>query len=134
MQATTTLSSATRSNAGFIWIKLAVVYLIIGISIGMAMGASHNFTLRPVHAHINLLGFVTLTLSGLIYSLFPAAGESKLAKVHFWMMNGALPFMMLGLAGMLLGYQQTLLVMIVAEFVLAGSVIAFAANLFINLK
>ncbi len=134
MQATQHPTTALPTKAGIVWIKIAVLYLIVGISIGMFMGATHNFVLRPVHAHINLIGFVTLTLSGLIYTVFPRAGESKLAKIHFWMMNGSLPFMMLALAGMLLGFQQVLLVMIVAEFVLAGSVLAFAVNLFVNLK
>lgn len=134
MQATQNGAIAHPSTAGHSFIKLSVIYLIVGISIGMFMGANHNFTLRPVHAHINLIGFVTLALSGLLYSLFPTLGASKLSRVHFWMMNLSLPFMMLGLAGILLGYQQFLPVMIVAEFVLAGSVLAFAANVFLHLK
>ncbi len=134
MNTTNNSATAHTSTAGFVWIKLSVIYLIIGISIGMAMGATHNFTLRPVHAHVNLIGFVTLALTGLLYSVFPRLGASKLAKFHFWTMNVALPFMMLGLAAMLLGQQQALPVMIVAEFVLAASVLSFAANLFVNLK
>ena len=48
---TTTVSPLPQpqfSRAGVIWLKLAVVYLILGISLGIAMGASQNFTLRPV--------------------------------------------------------------------------------------
>ena len=78
--------------------ELSVLYLIFGVSMGIAMGASQNFTLRPVHAHINLLGWTTMALAGLIYSVFPKAGESRLARLHFWLMNLALPVMMVALA------------------------------------
>ena len=46
-----------------VWLKLAVLYLIVGIGLGIAMGATENFTLRPVHAHLNLLGWTTLALA-----------------------------------------------------------------------
>jgi hypothetical protein len=61
---TTVNSTAPQfSRAGIVWLKLSVVYLIIGISMGIAMGASQNFTLRPVHAHVNLLGWTTMALA-----------------------------------------------------------------------
>ena len=84
MQTTTVtpLPQPQFSRAGVIWLKLAVLYLILGIALGIAMGASQNFTLRPVHAHINLLGWTTMALAGLIYSVFPKAGESGLARLH----------------------------------------------------
>jgi cbb3-type cytochrome oxidase subunit 1 len=87
-----------------------------------------------VHAHVNLLGWTTLALAGLIYSLFPKAGESLLAKAHFWLLNLALPVMMSCLSMLLLGNPKVVPVMAVAELVSGVSVLAFAANLFINLK
>lgn len=122
------------STAGIPWIKLAIVYLIVGVTMGIGMGATQNFTLRPVHAHINLLGFTTLALAGLIYSVFPQAGESRLAKAQFWLMNLSFPVMLGGLAMMLLGHTMALPAMIVAEFGAAAGVLAFAVNLFVNLK
>ena len=38
-----------------------------GISLGIWMGMHEDFTLAPVHAHINLLGWVTLALYGLYH-------------------------------------------------------------------
>jgi hypothetical protein len=122
------------STAGYIWIKLSMLYLIVGVSLGIFMGASHDFTLRPVHAHVNLLGFVTLALAGLIYSVFPDAGGSKLAKVHFWLMNLALPVMMVSLGFMLTGNTAVLPALVASELMMAGAVLAFAANIFMNLK
>jgi hypothetical protein len=122
------------STVGINWLKLAVVYLIVGVSMGIAMGVTQNFTLRPVHAHINLLGFTTLALAGLIYSVFPQAGESRLAKAHFWLMNLSLPVMLGGLAMVLFGHMVVVPVMALAEVAAALGVLAFAANLFVNLK
>lgn len=127
--------SALRiSTAGINWLKLSVVYLIVGVTMGIAMGMTQNFTLRPVHAHVNLLGFTTLALAGLIYSVFPQAGESRLAKAHFWLMNLSFPVMLGALAMLLLGHTQVVPVMAVAEVAAAAGVLAFAANLFVNLK
>jgi len=63
MQTTLTSTSPAFSRAGIVWLKLSVVYLIIGIGMGIAMGASQNFTLRPVHAHVNLIGWTTMALA-----------------------------------------------------------------------
>jgi hypothetical protein len=134
MQTTVTSTSPQFSRAGIVWLKLSVVYLIIGIGMGIAMGASQNFTLRPVHAHVNLLGWTTMALAGLIYSVFPKAGESVLARVHFWLLNLALPVMMGALAAVLFGQTGVVPVLAVAEIVGALGIAAFAANLFMNLK
>ena len=75
------------------------LYLLVGIAMGMVMGATADFTLAPLHAHINLLGFVLMTLFGLIYHVFPQMAGNVLAKAHFWMHQaGALVLLiMLGL-------------------------------------
>lgn len=122
------------SRAGIVWLKLAILYLLIGIGIGIAMGASQNFTLRPVHAHINLLGWTTMALAGLIYSVFPKAGESRLAKVHFWLVNLAQPVMLVSLSALLFGKTGVEPILAVSEIVAAAGIAVFAANLFLNLK
>jgi hypothetical protein len=132
--ATVVNSKPAVSNAGVIWFKLASLYLVLGVAMGIAMGASENFTLRPVHAHINLLGWTTLALSGLIYSLFPQAGQSRLAKWHFWLLNLALPVMMGSLALLLFGNKQVIPVLGISEIVAALAVLAFVVNIFKNLK
>jgi hypothetical protein len=127
-------TNTAASQAGVLWLKISIVYLMLGVGIGIAMGASQNFTMRPVHAHVNLLGWTTLALAGLIYSVFPKAGASKLAKVHFWLMNLSLPAMMAALALVLTGHLALVPVLGASEIVAAVAIAAFAANLFINLK
>ena len=125
----------TPQNKGPIWIKLAVVYLIVGVAMGIMMGASRDFTLRPVHAHINLLGWATFAIAGLIYTVFPSAGQSKLAKIHFWLMNISVPVMMAALGTILVTQNmQVVPVLVAAEMTAAASVLIFAANIFLNLK
>jgi len=127
-------ASDETSQCGAIWIKLAVVYLIVGISLGIAMGSTQNFLLRPVHAHLNLLGWTTLALAGIVYTVFPQAGRSRLAKVHFWMHNVSLPVMMGSLTAVLLGHMEVVPVLAASEIVAAGGVLVFACNIFMNLK
>ena len=75
---TTTRASAVGSFApsATTWLRLAVIYLIAGVSLSIAVGASENFTLRPMHAHLNLLGWTTAALAGLVYAVFPRGGEA----------------------------------------------------------
>jgi hypothetical protein len=135
--ATVTAASAPSvsiSYSGVLWLKLAVIYLIAGVALGIGMGASMNFTLRPVHAHMNLLGWTTMALAGLVYSVFPAAGESRLSRIHFWLHNTSLPVMMVALGLMLMGNTAAVPALVVSEFVLAAGILVFASNIFLNLK
>lgn len=62
------------------FLRLAVIYVLLGVTLGIVMAASHNFTFRPVHAHLNLLGWASMALFGLWYRSAPAAAETRLAK------------------------------------------------------
>ncbi len=137
MDYTTTVNppvAISFSPSATTWLKLAVVYLIVGVSLGIAMGATENFTLRPVHAHLNLLGWTTLALAGLIYSVYPDAGVSRLARIHFWLHNIALPTMMGSLSAFLLGHPQAVPILVASEFIAAAGVVVFACNVFLNVK
>ena len=78
-------------------IKIGIVYLLIGLSLGVYMGASKDFSLRPVHAHVNLLGWTLLGISGLIFHVFPQLEQSVLAKVYFWLYNLSVPLTLVSL-------------------------------------
>ena len=114
--------------------KLAILYLLIGISLGIGMGATENFALRSVHAHLNLLGWATMALAGIIYCIFPAAGHSRLAKVHFWLQNIGLPLMLLSLTLLVQGHPGIIPLLGTAEIATALGILVFAANIFLNLK
>lgn len=88
------------------WFLLAVSYFVIGVGMGVYMGASGDHSLYPAHAHINLLGWASMALTGLLYRMFPSAAETRLAAVHFWMYNLALPVMLLAVTAIYLGKPQ----------------------------
>lgn len=110
------------------WIYVAVVYFLLGIGVGLHMGISGNHALSGMHAHINLLGWVSLALTGLIYQQLPRAGASRLASVQFWMYNLALPPMMIGLGDKLLGHHQFEPALAIGSLLIGVSVLLFVIN------
>lgn len=85
------------------WLKIAVVYFAIGVTLGVVMGGSGDYRLTGVHVHINLLGWVSMALFAVIARAWPATAEGRLARVQFWVYNLALPVMLLSLTGNFLG-------------------------------
>lgn len=79
-------------------IKIAIVYFLIGISLGLYMSFTHVFGLATVHVHINLLGWMSLAIAGILYLLFPHLTLTSAAKTHFWLHNLGLPVMMISIA------------------------------------
>jgi hypothetical protein len=134
--ATTAQPALTRTfvPTAATWLKLSVIYLIAGVALGIAMGATQNFAMRPVHAHLNLLGWTSVALAGLIYAVFPAAAASRLARIHFWLHNTSTPVMMSALALVLLGHTAAVPFLVAAELTAAAGILVFAANLFRNVK
>lgn len=57
--------------------------LLGGMIMGEYMGAHEDFTLAPLHAHINLLGWVTLALFGTFYALTKDTYSPRLAWTNF---------------------------------------------------
>jgi len=110
-------------------IRIAALYLVIGVTMGIVMGIQHNFTLAPVHAHINLLGWATLAIIGAIYHVYPDAARTRLAKLHFWIHNTALPVFMVGLALALTGHDAFLPVAIAGAMVVFVGILVFAVNI-----
>lgn len=80
-----------------IFLRLSVLFVVLGVSLGYYMGATHDFTVSPVHAHINLLGWVSMFLYGLFYRAFPEAARGWLPKAHLTLAAVGLPVMMIGL-------------------------------------
>ena len=66
-----------------IFIAAGLVCLLIGEGFGMWISqAPERFPLHPAHAHLNLVGWVTLALYGLIHRAYPDLATAKLAPVQ----------------------------------------------------
>jgi len=111
------------------FLRLGVVYILLGVSLGIFMAASHDYTLKPVHAHLNLLGWASMALFGLWYRSAPAAARTRLAKVHFWIHNVALPVQMLALAVFVGGNSTIEPVLALSSAMIGVGLICFAVNL-----
>ena len=112
------------------WFKLAALYFAVGVTLGVVMGASGDHTLRPVHAHINLLGWVSMALFGLVGMAYPSIHEGRVAAVQFWSYNLGLPVLLAALALMLKGVAAAGPVVGIASVVVGASVLLFVWQAF----
>lgn len=87
-----------------VWfIKLAFIYLAIGVVLGAIIGIWHwngslVYSLLPTHVHLGLLGWMSMMIYGVGYHILPrfagkALYSNKLASIQFWTAN-------IGLIGM----------------------------------
>lgn len=67
----------------FWFMVTAAICVTLGMAWGIEMSARGDHTLAPAHAHLNLIGWVTMGLFGLYYHLVPEAADKMLAKIHF---------------------------------------------------
>ena len=112
------------------FLRLGALSALVGMSLGVWMGANENFVLRPVHAHINLLGFASMMLFGLFYRSFPAAARGWMPTTHFVLSVLGFLILMPTLALMLLGKPIFLPGMIASELALVGSMLLFVIIVF----
>ncbi|HVK32878.1 MAG TPA: hypothetical protein VM845_10275 [Burkholderiaceae bacterium] len=76
----------------------ATVFFVLGVGLGIFMGARQDFRLMHVHAHINLLGWVSLGLIGLLYMSRPQLQDGWMPHAHFWLHSVGLVVFMGGFA------------------------------------
>jgi len=69
-----------RISAAFF--AVGVLCVLTGMGFGMWMGAHQDFTAAPAHAHLNLVGWVTMALYGTFYALTQNY-SLKLAWIQF---------------------------------------------------
>ncbi len=93
-------------KASSLCFKAAVVLVVIGMVWGIAMAISDDHTTFPAHAHLNLLGWVSLFLFGIYYRLHPAFERSKLALTQVWAWIAGTLIQAIGVAVIFKGMPQ----------------------------
>jgi len=84
------------------FLKSSLTWLALGVTLGVCMGAHPAWIVyRPVHVHMNLLGFVTMMIYGVAYHVLPRFTGNPLrnrtaAGVHWWVSNAGLALMVIG--------------------------------------
>lgn len=104
---------------------LAVLMGLAGMLLGIQMGMAHDFQLVPVHAHINLVGWVSLALFGIGYRL-GFAKSGALAVVHFWIAAAGAILLPLGIY--LATTRQQEAVVIIGSLLTVASMLLFLVN------
>lgn len=117
-----------------LWLKIAVIYLVIGVAYGIVLSASHQYQFRGIHAHINLLGWATLALAGMMYHLYPSAARSRLGYIHFWLHNAPLPVLLVSLHFYVAGTAALEPVLALASVIIGLGILAFSANVLLNMR
>ncbi|MPZ38139.1 MAG: cytochrome-c oxidase [Rhizobiales bacterium] len=115
-------------------IKIAVVYLVIGLTLGVGMGMTHNFLFRSVHAHVNLIGWASLALAALVFHVFPETARTRLATIWFWTYNVSVPVGLGGLALVMAGQKWAEPALIVGQLGIWAAGLMFAVNIFWALR
>lgn len=107
-------------------IRIAAIFGLIGVVIGSKMSGSENYALKPVHAHVTLVGWLSVFAWGIFYYVVPMK-KLILVKVHA--IFGAV-----GAVGLTLGmyfynfYNETWAMVF---FIVGGSVLLLAFFLFV---
>jgi hypothetical protein len=65
--------------------QTAVVFVVAGMIWGIIMAITEDHAAMPAHAHLNLLGWVSLFLFGIYYRLHPSLEGAKSALMQIWM-------------------------------------------------
>jgi hypothetical protein len=85
------------------YVVIGAAWLVVGMILGIGMGAANDFRFMPVHAHINLVGFACHAIFGMVYRQWPAMKASPLAPYQFWIFVVATPITLIGLVFTLTG-------------------------------
>jgi len=92
---------------------IAGLSALTGMGLGISMGISQDFTLSPAHAHLNLLGWVSMALFGLYHR-----GTGRTGGALGWTQVGAgavgAVLMSGGLAVYLGSHDESLMPLVVA--------------------
>lgn len=107
----------------FFCLATATLYALAAMALGIYMGASHDHVLAPAHAHINLVGWVTVAIYGFYYHAVPAASQSLLAKIQVAAATLGVLLLGPGIALAVLGMSEGLAIL--GSFVTISSMLLF---------
>ena len=118
-----------RVSAAFF--ATGVVCVLIGMLWGMYMGSTNDFALAPAHAHLNLVGWVTMALYGTFYALTRGTMSTRLAWFNyiFALLGGLIliPSLTMYLAS---NNSKLIPLMIVGEVLTVLGMLVFAISVF----
>jgi len=116
-----------RVSAAFF--ALGASCVLVGMIWGMIMGATEDVALAPAHAHLNLLGWVTMGLYGTFYALTRQTMSEKLAWTNFIVSGLGVVVLIPTLAIYLKSNNQALIPgLLVGEILTVGGLVIFGVS------
>lgn len=103
----------------------AIIAALAGMSWGIVMAMSQDHSSMPAHAHLNLLGWVSLFLFGIFYRLYPALEISRLALAQVWIWIIGTISLTVGVAMLHAGNKAGEPFAGIGSFVLLGDMVLF---------
>lgn len=110
--------------------RLAVLFVIAGMSMGIGMAVTQDHSIMPAHAHLNLLGWVSLFLFGIYYERRPALDMSRLALIQTWAWSIGTIVLTIGVAGVHMGYTEFDPIAGIGALIVLGAMLLFAYFVF----
>ena len=117
----------TASSLSF---RLAVLFIIVGIAMGIGMAASQNHAIMPAHAHLNLLGWVSLFLFGIYYERRPTLDTSRLALIQVGVWSVGTVLLTVAVAALHLGYAAFEPIAAISSLIVLAAMLLFAYFVF----
>ena len=105
---------------------LAILYAVCGMMLGLHMSISQDHSQMPTHAHMMVLGWLMSAVFAFFYHLFPAARDSMLAKIHFWLTAVSGVGLLVGLYVLLAGNPSIEPFVGISSMVFYASMLLFA--------
>ncbi|WP_335871020.1 hypothetical protein [Bacillus sp. 2205SS5-2] len=65
-------------------LRISAIYALIGAFMGSHMAGAGSYEFRPIHAHILVVGWLSLFAFSTYYRLYDVPKKSKLAFLHVW--------------------------------------------------
>ena len=109
----------------FFFFATGGLFVMAGVSLGIWMGMHENFTLAPVHAHINLIGWASMGLMGAFYAVAGERAPRKLGWVTYGLLTLGLFIMVPTLAKLLMGDKTVTPILGVSEMMVALGMLIF---------
>lgn len=113
-----------------LYFKTAVLFLIIGIGMGLNMAISQDHSVIGAHAHCNLLGWVTMAIFGGYHALNPRKAERRLAMIQYCVYTAGVVLMVPSLYLMLLGNAAMEPIVAISSIITFIGVLLFAFIIF----
>src|SRR4051812_11978818 len=119
-----------RMKASALSFRTVVLFALTGMGMGIAMAIARDHAVMPAHAHLNLLGWVSLFLFGIYYRLSHALDVSRLALVQVGVWSLGTVVLTLAVAAIHMGYEAADPVAAMGSLIVLSAMLLFAVLVF----